>query len=421
MSTITTPGTVRTTEPPSLLTVAPGRTAGRPLDPEARRDLLVDRLVDRLTAGRAEYQLDDWLTTLVSAPDVAYRHEIFTDLQTTAVREGLTEFSVGLQHVRRILAMAAKLYYRSEQRRWFLQVARDYVTTVRALAGTLGVASLGSTALRGLASWVDGYVASPGFHALSAEANELIEQFDEIRYRVRVHGDWVQVRPVDPDEPELASRVLATFDRFRQEAPKSYLQQIRDPGAMDHVEAAIASFVARLNPDVFASLGVFCSRHQPLVPPALDRVERELQFYLAYLDVMAATASPGVTWSLPEIAVDRELSVKDGFDIVMVLGGSTDMVVPGDCRLADDERLVVITGPNQGGKTTFARMLGQLHLLARPERPCRPAVSGCPSSTRSSRSSSGARTSRTCGGTCTTTWSAHMPCWSRSHRRVWYC
>lgn len=98
---------------------------------------------------------------------------------------------------------------------------------------------------------------------------------------------------------------------------------------------------------------------------------------LARLDVLlgAATLAGGGTWCRPELREDEALHVAAGRHPVVqaALAGSA-VFVPNDCTLSADRRVLLLTGPNMAGKSTFLRQNALVVILAQAGMPV-PAAS----------------------------------------------
>jgi DNA mismatch repair ATPase MutS len=149
---------------------------------------------------------------------------------------------------------------------------------------------------------------------------------------------------------------------------KSYRAKVSNYADMNHVEAQILDLAARLYPEAFAAMDRYRERHRDYLDPSVAAFDRETQFYLAYLEHMERLEQAGLAFCFPEVSDgSKEVFARDTFDLALAdkLTIEKSPVVRNDFHLADPERIFVVSGPNQGGKTTFARTFGQLHYLAR--------------------------------------------------------
>ena len=336
--------------------------------PECFRDLNLDQVVDQIVVGREDYELKPYLhAPLPGDPGiVAYRHEVVRDLERDDVRSPIDAFSERMRLVRRYLKLADELRYRYEKERLFLDAATMYCEAVGAIERELKAAAPRSRGLAELGEHLRRYVGSDEFVSLTTEAQSVLEALESVTYSIRIQGPRVIVDEYG-GESDLSAAVEETFARFKQGAVKDYRVKVRDSVGLDHVEAQVLELVARLHPEPFAALNDFCAHHVDFVDGVIAAFDREVQFYLAYLDYIARFKAAGLPFCLPEVEDDlSEVAVEDAFDIALganlVREGSE--VVLNSFELHDPERILVVTGPNQGGKTTFARMFGELHYLA---------------------------------------------------------
>ncbi len=346
---------------------------GDALDDEVLADLNLDQVIDSVAGDRDEREL---IRQLLRHPardlaTVSFRHEVFRDLEEPALLEAVRQFTEQLRQVQAHLSQLAKMHSVHQREGWFLDAAISYCDAVRKLADVLAERPVAARGLVALRDYLFDYAGSPGFARLAAEAADRRSELAGITYLIRIKGLRVEVSRYN-GEPDYSAEIEKTFERFQQGAVKNYLVRYRTWPGMNHVSAQIAELLARLFADEFAALAGFCRRHQQFMDPVVSQAHREMQFYLAYLDYIRPLRSAGLTFCYPELTTGpKEIFARETFDLALAarLTARGQPVVTNEFQLTGPERVIVVSGPNQGGKTTFARTFGQLHHLAR---------TGCP-------------------------------------------
>jgi DNA mismatch repair protein MutS len=333
---------------------------------ETFADLHLGEVVDALTAARGDDHLGPLFRVPLRTPRaIGYRHEVFRDLDDQAVLDTLRGFGQQMETIRGRLAHAARTTYTLDQQRWLLNAAEAYGVAVRELSDRLEEAPIASRALRAVREQLAAYVRSDAFTTLMVDTDRMQTTVRGVSYRLRINGSKVTVTRVRA-EPDYTAEVLETFAKFRQGDRSPYEWRFAEGSDMNHVEAAILDCVARLHPDVFGQLAEYAQRHREFLDAGVQRLDREIRFYLGYLDYIDPLRRAGLPFCLPDVGAG-EVEGRAVFDLALAAGlvRAGGSVVTNDVDLRDGERIVVVTGPNQGGKTTFARTIGQLAHLAR--------------------------------------------------------
>lgn len=336
-------------------------------EPAFSVDLNLDQIVESITAGRDEYNLQPlFYTQLRTVAAINYRHDVLKDLEDKVVFEHIGAFAGKMRDMRDHLARVDKLHYKYQKDGWFLDATQLYCDAVSALAHDLTSVDVRSSGLLAFRQYLADYVASSAFTSLLADIKSLKDDLAGIKYCIQIRGSRVKVSKYD-SEIDYSEEVEATFEKFRQGEVKDYRVKFRTFVEMDHVEAGVLELLTQLYPEIFLALDHFCERRRNYLDKAIGDFDREIQFYVAYLEYIKQFKAVGLTFCYPDVSDEsKEVSVHDTFDLALAnkLISGESSVVCNDFYLKDPERILVVSGPNQGGKTTFARTFGQLHYLA---------------------------------------------------------
>ncbi len=330
-------------------------------------DLHLDRIIDAVTSGKAEYNLHPFfLQPLKDTDSIRYRQEIMHDLENETLLKSVNAFGEKMILVRQYLDSAGKIYYKYHKEGWFLEAVDSYCRAVSRLNRDLSGITLKSRGFLAFRRYLNDYVTSAGFVSLKSETKKLKGDLGTVKYCVLLKDGLIKVSSYE-SEIAYSVGIEETFAKFNQGPVKDYSVELKHQAGINHVEAEIISRVARLYPGIFSNLDNYYEENSVFLDKKINRFYREIQFYISYLEFLVKLKKAGLKFCYPKIShLSKEIYDYDGFDLALAAKciAEKSSVICNDFFLKHDERIIIVSGPNQGGKTTFARTFGQLHYLA---------------------------------------------------------
>jgi DNA mismatch repair protein MutS len=198
-------------------------------------------------------------------------------------------------------------------------------------------------ARRAIAALEAKYRDQTGIAALKIRHNGVLGYFVEVPAR---HGDVL----MSPDSGFTHRQTMAGAVRFNALALHEEASRIAEAGG--HALAAEEAHFEELIAEAVTARHAIAATAQAL----------------ARIDVAAGQAERAAEggWCRPEIAAEPVLEIEGGRHPVVeaALAAKGERFVANDCRLAPQDRLWLVGGPNMGGKSTFLRQNALIVLLA---------------------------------------------------------
>ncbi len=164
-------------------------------------------------------------------------------------------------------------------------------------------------------------------------------------------------------------RVLAVTAMHRRKVKGSIMGSSKtgsivyiQPEATLQAQRELNNLLFEEDEEIKRLLKLLTEQLRPFIP-----LFEEYQELLSTIDVISAKAKYAETLNavLPTITTDREITLKDAYHPLLLLSNrkSKTKTFPQDIHLDENERIIVISGPNAGGKSITLKTVGLLQVM----------------------------------------------------------
>lgn len=340
-------------------------------EPPCFKDLNLGQMLRLMMEGEQNKALASvYYTPVDDLTTLHYRHDVLTDLEEPMLRGAVTGFSDALLPMCAELAklqeaLTAKTTMINDHltRGSFVNFASGYCMMIDGLVSGLSMVNPQSEGMKGFVAYVRDYAASEAFRKLKQRIGEVRAQLDQVQYTMLIKYGSLRIRKYE-GQPEQSPGFSNLFARFLDGNTTGYKRFLPEYPSYRDTEVELLRIVSGLFPEQFQTLDAFCAEHVYFVDETIQRFATEVRFYLNWISYIEPVKEAGLPLCFPSFCDNAsEIRADELYDLALAHAKGVK-VVTNDIELTAPERILVVTGPNQGGKTTFARAFGQLHWLS---------------------------------------------------------
>lgn len=355
--------------------------------PRFIEDLQLQGVIKAILAKYVEFDIRKHFYNLPkNVETINFRQEIYQDIENNI------ELVSCFKKYTRLLIEAEKSYHLYQQAEeeikkgsFLLLACRKYDQALRALSSGLNNSMLKSKGLLEVKSELSVSISRAEFEKFSADIEDNFKKMEQLRLALVIKDQEIQVVEQQEElKDTIHDKLTELLKGFGVDSmsPEPISNLFPAPLKTSHLENTLIDIMKKSQPDTFKMLRQFSEHsdyHNFFEDQTWFSIKNDLIFYVSLYEFEQSLKECGHELHFAKLIEEKNISVTDVYDVALAWKNrfSNYEVVKNDIYYQNKRSFLVVTGPNQGGKTTLARAMGQsvYFMLLGFKSPCKSMTS----------------------------------------------
>lgn len=348
------------------------------------KDLCIDKIIDMFDAEENERWIigDMFCKICQDTKILSYRLDIMQDfVENQDLSNAFYQILIRIQRMKEDSVPKFSKPDKACSDAWLFETACTYINLMLEIKRTLCLYrnKLHSEGIRMLLNFVDSIIDSEVFISMQQDVNKIIKEFERIEsFNICANYSEKRLSEISIDfdrqvnEKEEKGLVAKIIEKSKQFCPDFIDESFKIYTTVPfcRLEEVVLDKLKKNSPEIFTMLSGFYEKYNDYPFAHIFEYRTDINFYVKMSGLVCKMRKLGHEFCKPKVLNENNSTIKvmGAYDISLALQKKNNekkssCIVTNDYEFSKAGKIFVLTGPNQGGKTTFTRSVGIIQVL----------------------------------------------------------